>query len=54
MGRADLPEVLAWARRLGFDGLNITHPFKQAVVPLLDELSDDAARPRRREHGAVP
>lgn len=39
---ADLPEVLGWARRLGFDGLNITHPFKQAVIPLLDELTDDA------------
>jgi shikimate dehydrogenase len=41
-GVRDLPEVLAWAQRLGFDGLNITHPFKQAVVPLLDELSQDA------------
>jgi shikimate dehydrogenase len=39
----DLPDVLAWAHRLGFDGLNITHPFKQAVIPLLDELSEDAA-----------
>jgi shikimate dehydrogenase len=39
----NLPEVLAWAQRLGFDGLNITHPFKQAVIPLLDELSEDAA-----------
>ncbi|HWC23629.1 MAG TPA: shikimate dehydrogenase [Flexivirga sp.] len=38
----DLPEVLDWAARLGFDGLNITHPFKQAVIPLLDELTDDA------------
>lgn len=38
----DLPEVLEWARRLGFDGLNITHPFKQRVIPLLDELSEDA------------
>ncbi len=46
--QSDLAEVLAWARRLGFDGLNITHPFKQAVVPLLDELSDDA-----RDLGAV-
>jgi shikimate dehydrogenase len=35
-------EVLTWAGRLGFDGLNITYPFKQAVVPLLDELSQDA------------
>jgi len=43
MTKADLPEVLAWVRRLGFDGVNITHPFKQAVVPLLDELSDDAS-----------
>ena len=42
-GVDDLPDVLAWAQRLGFDGLNVTHPFKQAVVPLLDELSDDAA-----------
>jgi shikimate dehydrogenase len=42
-GIGDLADVLAWAQRLGFDGLNITHPFKQAVVPLLDELSEDAA-----------
>jgi len=40
---ADLPQLLSWAQRLGFDGLNITHPFKQAVVPLMDDLSDDAA-----------
>jgi shikimate dehydrogenase len=39
----DLHEVLTWAERLGYDGLNITHPFKQAVVPLVDELSEDAA-----------
>lgn len=38
----DLPELLRWAHRLGFDGLNVTHPFKQAVLPLLDELSPDA------------
>jgi shikimate dehydrogenase len=42
-GSQDLPEVLAWAQRLGFDGLNVTHPFKQAVVALLDELSQDAS-----------
>lgn len=40
--RVDLADVLGWAQRLGFDGLNVTHPFKQAVVPLLDELSEDA------------
>jgi shikimate dehydrogenase len=37
-----LPEILAAAQRFGFAGLNITHPCKQAVIPLLDELSPDA------------
>jgi shikimate dehydrogenase len=37
-----LRALLASARRLGFNGLNITHPIKQAIVPLLDELSDSA------------
>lgn len=37
-----LPELLVAAERMGFDGLNITHPFKQAVIPLLTELSEDA------------
>ena len=37
-----LPELLAAARRFGFAGLNITHPCKQSVIPLLDELSVDA------------
>jgi shikimate dehydrogenase len=37
-----LPELLLAAQRTGFDGLNITYPCKQAVIPLLDELSDDA------------
>ena len=37
-----LPEILAAAQRFGFAGLNITHPFKQSVIPLLDELSPDA------------
>jgi shikimate dehydrogenase len=38
-----LPEILTAAERFGFAGLNITHPCKQAVIPLLDELSPDAA-----------
>jgi shikimate dehydrogenase len=37
-----LPDVLAEARRQGFNGLNITYPCKQSVIPLLDELSADA------------
>jgi len=38
-----LPEILTAAQRFGFAGLNVTHPCKQAVIPLLDELSPDAA-----------
>jgi shikimate dehydrogenase len=41
---ADLPAMLDSARRLGFSGLNITHPFKQSVIPYLDALSDEASR----------
>lgn len=39
---ADLPGLLARAQARGFAGLNITHPCKQLVLPLLDELSADA------------
>jgi shikimate dehydrogenase len=43
-----LPTLMAAARTMGFAGLNITYPCKQAVIPLLDDLSDDA-----RAMGAV-
>ena len=36
-------ELLARARHAGFDGLNVTHPCKTAVLEHLDELDDDAA-----------
>ncbi len=39
----DLPRLLKTAQQMGFAGLNITYPCKQAVLPLLDELSADAA-----------
>ncbi|GAA1550695.1 shikimate dehydrogenase [Brevibacterium picturae] len=39
-----LNELLASAVRLGFDGLNITHPFKQQVIELLDEVDPVARR----------
>ena len=42
LGVEALPELLTAAKRMGFAGLNITHPCKQAIIPLLDELSDDA------------
>ncbi len=38
-----LPDLLSAAQQQGFAGVNITHPCKQAVIPLLDELSADAA-----------
>src|SRR5574343_1210363 len=45
---AQLPVLLQAARVMGFAGLNITFPCKQAVIPLLDALSDEA-----RAMGAV-
>lgn len=42
LGVEALPELLLAAERMGFVGLNITHPCKQAVIPLLHELSPDA------------
>ncbi|NKE66523.1 shikimate dehydrogenase [Ramlibacter sp. RBP-2] len=39
---SDLPLLIAAARIMGFAGLNITYPCKQAVLPLLDELAPDA------------
>src|ERR1700761_1011220 len=42
LGVDALPDLLTAATRMGFDGLNITHPCKQSVLPLLDTLSDDA------------
>lgn len=37
-----LPALLDAAETTGFAGVNITHPCKQAVIPLLHELSADA------------
>lgn len=41
-GPEALPELLRAAELMGFAGLNITHPCKQAVIPLLDGLSPEA------------
>ncbi|EMD22296.1 shikimate dehydrogenase [Amycolatopsis azurea] len=41
--RMPIGDVLAVARTAGFDGLNVTHPVKQRVLPYLDELAPDAA-----------
>lgn len=37
-----LPTLIEAARIIRFAGLNITHPCKQSVIPLLDELSEEA------------
>jgi shikimate dehydrogenase len=37
-----LPGLLREAEDRGFAGLNITYPCKQAIIPLLHELSDEA------------
>ncbi|OAE13578.1 shikimate dehydrogenase [Pseudomonas simiae] len=37
-----LPDLLNAAELMQFTGLNITYPCKQAILPLLDELSDEA------------
>jgi shikimate dehydrogenase len=37
-----LPTLIGAARLMGFAGLNITFPCKQAVIPLLDGLSEEA------------
>jgi shikimate dehydrogenase len=41
---AALPAALAGARALGFGGLNVTVPHKQAAVGLCDALAPEAAR----------
>jgi shikimate dehydrogenase len=41
---SDLPHVLADLAARGFAGVNVTYPFKQAVIPLLTKLSAEANR----------
>ena len=41
-GAARLAAVLEEAEQRGFTGLNVTYPSKQAVIPLLHELSPEA------------
>ena len=41
-GAEVLPSLLRAMRTIGFAGFNVTHPCKQAILPLLDELSSEA------------
>src|SRR3954467_3040225 len=45
---AELRALLDSIKRIGFAGVNVTFPYKEAVLPLLDDLS-----PAAREIGAV-
>ena len=42
-GTEELRLLLEGVKRIGFAGFNVTFPYKEAVVPLLDELSPRAA-----------
>jgi shikimate dehydrogenase len=42
-GREALRELLDGVRRLGFAGVNVTYPYKEAVAGLLDQLAPEAA-----------
>ena len=42
MGQTALGDLVDQAERFGFDGLNVTYPYKQEILPLLTDLSDAA------------
>ncbi|WP_159498695.1 shikimate dehydrogenase [Microbacterium sp. 18062] len=39
----DLPDILAWCERLGYDAVNVTHPCKRRVIDHLDRVDPIAA-----------
>jgi shikimate dehydrogenase len=43
LSEAHLRRLLEAAAELGFDGLNVTHPLKQTMVSLVDEVTTDVA-----------
>lgn len=40
----DITQILQAAGLFGFAGLNVTYPYKQAIMPHLDQIDDGAAR----------
>ena len=43
LGDEHLGAMVREAEILGFAGCNVTHPFKQSILPLLDDLAPEAA-----------
>lgn len=43
VGEAHLRRLLDAAVELGYDGLNVTHPLKQTMMSLVDEVTSDVA-----------
>src|SRR5215469_11825649 len=39
-----VPELLQAMKTLGFAGANVTYPFKQEIIPLLDAVDPEAAQ----------
>lgn len=42
LGDDSLPAILAAGAAVGFQGFNVTHPFKQQIIPCLDALAPEA------------
>lgn len=42
--KGGLPDYLEWAKQNGITGFNATMPHKEDLIPLMDELGEDAAR----------
>jgi len=40
----DLRNLISQVKKKKIDGINVTVPFKRAVIPFLDQLTDDANR----------
>ena len=40
---SDLQRILDLVAGIGFAGVNVTYPFKQQIIPFLDDLTPDAA-----------
>lgn len=44
IGRQNIPNVISALKTLEYSGINITIPYKEAIIPYLDEISSEAAK----------